>query len=363
MGSRDTSFIDNKQTVFMDLHMKTPEELALLYLDVANFVKDNLATLSNEVLANVRNKSTELLHASINQNQLNLEETMILNQNNIRAYEKLAQKMKFNSENHSIYDKVTLDVGGKTFSTFKETLMRFENTYFCGLLNSGRFDPGPDGNYFIDRSPVHFELIMTYFRTGEISKNELKPWEIEDLKKELDYYLLPIPNELNLIELKWDLSTSKLPTNATFSENNLTITKTSGGDDWNCPVIASTPMTEFTVKITSQLQCHHIMIGFCPSLQFVQNKGHCIRDKNICMLYSHSGNIYYDLGKDKPYSSPLKVNDSLTAIKNGSFIRFLKNGIDLGIAIDNALPEMYPIVELYSVGASVTIVQNPDELN
>jgi hypothetical protein len=65
------------------------------------------------------------------------------------------------------------------------------------MLNSGNFLPGPDGSYFIDRSPTHFELIMDYLRTGELCKKRLTKWDIEDLEKELDYYLLEIPGKLN----------------------------------------------------------------------------------------------------------------------------------------------------------------------
>jgi hypothetical protein len=121
---------------------------------------------------------------------------METNNANLDAYQKLTKTMKLNSEKNSNRDVVTLNVRGSLFSTFKETLMRFEYSYFYGLLNSGQFLPGPDGSYFIDRSPEYFGLIMDYLRTGELCKKRLTKWDIEDLEKELDYYLLEIPEKL-----------------------------------------------------------------------------------------------------------------------------------------------------------------------
>jgi hypothetical protein len=149
--------------------------------------------------------------------------------------------VKLNSEKHLMYDKVTLDIGGRTFSTFKETLMKLESAYFYALLNSGNFNPGPDGIYFIDRSPVHFELIMTFLRTGEFRREKLKSmtsWEIQELEEECDYFLLPSPREIKHKSMwEFDLSPLKKPAHATFSNDNLTIRKTSGGKTYNCPVI------------------------------------------------------------------------------------------------------------------------------
>ena len=43
-------------------------------------------------------------------------------------------------------EKIKLDVGGKIFATSKETLLRWPNTYFHGLLVSGNWKPDGDGN-------------------------------------------------------------------------------------------------------------------------------------------------------------------------------------------------------------------------
>jgi hypothetical protein len=75
-------------------------------------------------------------------------------------------------------------------------------------------------------------------------------WEIKELEEECDYFLLPSPQELQLKSMwEFDVSPLKKPAHATFSNDNLTITKTSGLNKWNCPVIGTSPVFEFTVQI------------------------------------------------------------------------------------------------------------------
>jgi hypothetical protein len=333
-----------------------PEEASLQYTKcIADWtqIEQNLAIFSNKELTKLMNQSNAIHAASAKQYATNLENQNKLNQDILDASLKLDEVMKLISEKHSIYDKVTLDVGGRTFSTFKETLMRFEGSYFYGMLNSGQFLPGPDGTYFIDRSPAHFEMIMDYLRKGEFTKLELNDVQIYELRNEFDYYLLPIPQELEF-KMKWDLSPSKKPVYATFSDDNLKITKSSGEAYWNCPVIGSSPVSEFTVQIISGTS---IIIGFCPIDNFKQ-KGTIYNLPKVCCFYSKNGDVWYN-GVEHTYSSKLLANDKLTSIKNGTSIRFLKNGVDLGEAINNAEAEMYTFVELGDVGSSVMIVPNP----
>jgi hypothetical protein len=167
--------------------------------------------------------------------------------------------------------------------------------------------------------------------------------------------LLHIPEEVKSNDWHWDLSPSKKPEHATFSDDNLKITKTSGGGRWNCPVIGSSPVSEFTVQIISG---QSIRIGLCPIEQFKQN-GYHFQLTNACFFKAYDGEVYYNGGEYKSYSSHFKVNDKLTAIITGSSIRLLKNGNDLVEAINNTVGEMYPVVELFNVGDSVMIVANP----
>jgi hypothetical protein len=339
----------------MDFGKMTLEEVMLQYGETTKYIGENIEMVSNEQLTNLLNQLNSLQAASVKQYDKNLEKERKSNQDILDKYNRVAKRIKLSE--HSNYDVVTINVGGRTFSTFRETLMRFESTYFYALLNSGNFNPGPDGSYFIDRSPIHFELIMDYLRSGEFSKGKLKRCEMEELRKELDYYLLPMPQDLKTIEWQWDLSRSKKPVNATFSDDNWNITKSAGKEETcDCPVIGSSPVSEFTVQIISG---EHITIGFCRIDQFIQNGEHFCRVKNGCFFGADDGDLWFNGGQYKPYSSQLEINDKITAIKDGTSIRFLKNGVDQGEAINNAEGEMYPVVELCYVGDSVMIVPNP----
>jgi hypothetical protein len=347
----------------MDMSNLTPEEVSLTYeryITDGKCIEENLAIFKNEQLATLLNQANSIHAASAKQYAKNIETEKKANQAILDKSMKLDETMKLNSKKHSMHDKVTLDVGGRTFSTFKETLMKLESTYFYALLNSGNFNPGPDGIYFIDRSPVHFELIMAFLRTGEFPTEKLKSmtsWEIKELEEECDYFLLPSPRDVILKSMwEFDLSPLTKPAHASFSNDNLMIRKTSGLENWNCPVIGTSPVSHFTVQIIAG---EKILIGFCPIDEFVQNGCHWNRATSSCLFYSFDGNIYNHPNEHKRYSAELKLNDKLTAIKNGSSIRFLVNGIDQGEAVNNAPDEMYyPLVALRHVGSSVMIVPN-----
>eukprot|EP01006_Ploeotia_vitrea_P000712 TRINITY_DN103523_c0_g1_i1.p1 TRINITY_DN103523_c0_g1~~TRINITY_DN103523_c0_g1_i1.p1 ORF type:complete len:337 (-),score=28.53 TRINITY_DN103523_c0_g1_i1:103-1113(-) len=63
--------------------------------------------------------------------------------------------------------KIKLNVGGKLFITTSETLVREQDTFFTAMLN-GPWKPDEDGEYFIDRSPQLFSLVLEYLRDGKM---------------------------------------------------------------------------------------------------------------------------------------------------------------------------------------------------
>jgi len=63
-------------------------------------------------------------------------------------------------------DIVRLNVGGRVFTTLKETLKAVPNTLLASMF-SGDFIPGAqdqDGCWFLDRNPEHFAHILEYLR-------------------------------------------------------------------------------------------------------------------------------------------------------------------------------------------------------
>lgn len=65
---------------------------------------------------------------------------------------------------------ITFNVGGQLHSTFRSTIMKYPNTMLGKVLGG---DPGAiplvkdaNGHYFIDRSPIEFDQVLTYYREG-----------------------------------------------------------------------------------------------------------------------------------------------------------------------------------------------------
>eukprot|EP01117_Protostelium_nocturnum_P018790 TRINITY_DN7928_c0_g1_i1.p1 TRINITY_DN7928_c0_g1~~TRINITY_DN7928_c0_g1_i1.p1 ORF type:complete len:262 (+),score=116.22 TRINITY_DN7928_c0_g1_i1:46-831(+) len=115
----------------------------------------------------------------------------------------LERKMKERSDNAK--STITLNVGGKLFTTSKENLLRVKNTYFSSLLQSENWKPDEDGNYFIDRDPKPFSIILKYLRTGHFNLKNLTNDQLDDLQEELDYYSIDLPEDSDpILKLKLD---------------------------------------------------------------------------------------------------------------------------------------------------------------
>ncbi|KAH3845079.1 BTB/POZ domain-containing protein KCTD3-like isoform X2 [Dreissena polymorpha] len=94
---------------------------------------------------------------------------------------------------------IHLNVGGKRFSTSKQTLTWIPESFFTSLL-SGRISSLKDdkGAIFIDRDPALFSVILNFLRTKEV---DLKNVNIESLKHEAEFYgMKPLVQKLSLCE-------------------------------------------------------------------------------------------------------------------------------------------------------------------
>ncbi|XP_060534512.1 BTB/POZ domain-containing protein KCTD3 isoform X2 [Cylas formicarius] len=96
-------------------------------------------------------------------------------------------------------DILHLNVGGKRFSTSRQTLTLIPDTFFTALLN-GRISSLRDekGCIFIDRDPEVFSIILNYLRTREI---DVKNVDLKTLRHEAEYYnIAPLVRRLILCE-------------------------------------------------------------------------------------------------------------------------------------------------------------------
>ena len=108
-----------------------------------------------------------------------------------QEFEKQQEKMtEFNKIQSDI---VTLNVGGKKFTTSLQTL-RAEPESMLGVMFSGRHPcrKQDDGSIFIDRDGTHFRIILNYLR-GSITSIQQLPDDnitLSDLSSESQYYQL-----------------------------------------------------------------------------------------------------------------------------------------------------------------------------
>ena len=85
-------------------------------------------------------------------------------------------------------ERIKFNVGGKIFECYSSTLKRFPKSKLANLDEKSGAFYSKDGEYFFDRNPDIFEVILDACRTGELHmpretchsslKHELEFWEI-----------------------------------------------------------------------------------------------------------------------------------------------------------------------------------------
>ncbi|KAF0686265.1 Aste57867_21871 [Aphanomyces stellatus] len=91
---------------------------------------------------------------------------------------------------------ISLDVGGTPFKAAKSTLLRVEGSYFDALLGFGEFKPDAPGNaYFLDLHAPTFDRVLAFLKTGDLSLDDLSPWEARQLRASFDFLKISIPHQ------------------------------------------------------------------------------------------------------------------------------------------------------------------------
>jgi len=109
-------------------------------------------------------------------------------------WSEMVKQMETHSETAS--QKIVLDIGGQRFATSKTTLLAAEGSFFHAMLASGKWKPDADGTYFIDRNPELFPVILDYLRMGKFSLKKYGYDVMDDLRAELDFFQITIPDEV-----------------------------------------------------------------------------------------------------------------------------------------------------------------------
>jgi WD40 repeat protein len=93
-----------------------------------------------------------------------------------------------------------LNLRETVFNTTKDTLLKFDNTYFTILLSSTLLELDINGEFFIDRDSIGFFRILDYMSTGVLSTEGLNRYDEDCLYGNLKYFMIPHKSRL------WDYS-------------------------------------------------------------------------------------------------------------------------------------------------------------
>ena len=157
--------------------------------------------------------------------------------------------------------------------------------------------------------------------------------------------------------LRWDFSLK--PINCSFSNDNLTAAKISGGNmSCNCNIIGNTAVNRYTVRIDNR-GAGEIMIGFTTGTTWKNaSKNHLA---NGWFIYVRPGSLYGIGVSGSGYSTAINQGDYITVIRQGTTIRFEKNKIDLGICQPfTGIPDqtLFPAIDMLGMDALVMLIND-----
>jgi len=117
--------------------------------------------------------------------------------------------------------RVILNVGGKKFETLIDTLRKYPETMLGAMFSCGFAVSDDHGEYFFDRDPHIFPVILNFYRHGKILiPSNLNP---ELVKEELDFFGINIDDNAEKLgeELKKDADSIAQKKLLTFVEEYL----------------------------------------------------------------------------------------------------------------------------------------------
>eukprot|EP01080_Neovahlkampfia_damariscottae_P008236 gene8236-61_t len=210
--------------------------------------------------------------------------------------------------------------------------------------------PDEDGEYFIDRNPEYFHLILDYLRnpTKDLDLSDLNPKQLKEFQYEVDYYsirsLQVEPQKIiEIIAIGDKLSVKKLDV------NKYRISK-SNSSNWDANISFSS-CKKF--KITAIQNCVSLAIGFIKKENLNVNEmnmynGYFILS-NGGVLCSKNDN-FKSYGKSFYYSGHL-----IEVIFENNTLSFLIQGKNFGTAYTGLDSNLIPSIDVGSASACFDI--------
>ncbi|KAH9250866.1 hypothetical protein BASA81_011254 [Batrachochytrium salamandrivorans] len=223
---------------------------------------------------------------------------------------------------------VKLNVGGSYFSTSVENLTREPDTFFA-VMFSGRWDVKinpKDDAVFVDRSPLVFEFIIDYLRTGDIDLDDLSPKQLNALNKEADFYQIASLLEL----LRRPTFSPEVKGTIQLSQGNLCAKYVGNGRSWSYAISLpafSPSLREMKVR---QIKGEQVRIGVAPKSILEAGK-----EYSNCgwYVYTSDGSLYSQNGdSNKPFKQKIQEGSVITVKLDNEFnISFEVDGEDWGV--------------------------------
>lgn len=99
-------------------------------------------------------------------------------------------------EKENLNERVVLNVGGTRFETYATTLASYPDSLLGAMFSSRnrhmrRFDA--NGEFFFDRDPEAFRVVLNFYRTGKVLPNPGISQEL--LEEEFEYFQIPVKVE------------------------------------------------------------------------------------------------------------------------------------------------------------------------
>jgi len=95
-------------------------------------------------------------------------------------------------------DRLKINVGGKRFETYRSTFAKYPDTLLATMFsvrNRVLLKPDDKGEYFFDRNPKVFEIILEFYRTGRLMFNPSRGLTKEAVLEEFDFFQINITED------------------------------------------------------------------------------------------------------------------------------------------------------------------------